>query len=161
VGNVGLAPGEKVIHADHIALFAQQSFAQERAEESERVVNWAFRQFVQKKVIDKDEEVARAKVWMGDHSEIRLVTAEDVSLLLPALERKVLSAEVVYRGPIEAPIAKGQEVAELVVALKDLPDTHIALVSDRDVVKGGFLPRIRSAFSVLYRRVVGEAPGIF
>jgi D-alanyl-D-alanine carboxypeptidase (penicillin-binding protein 5/6) len=133
----------------------------ERAEESERVVNWAFRQFVQKKVIDKDQEIARAKVWMGDHSEIGLVTADDVSLLLPALERKVLSAEVVYSGPIEAPIAQGQEVAELVVTLKDLPDSHIPLVSDRDVARGGFLPRVRTAFSVLYRRFIGEAPGIF
>lgn len=133
----------------------------ERAEESERIVNWAFRQFVQKKIIDKDEEVARAKVWMGDHSEIGLVAANDISLLLPALERKVLSAEVVYRGPIEAPIAKGQEVAELVVTLKDLPDAHIPLVSDRDVTKGGFLPRVRTAFNVLYNRFLGEAPSIF
>lgn len=133
----------------------------ERSEESERIVAWAFRQFVQKKVIAKEEEVARAKVWMGDHSEIGLVTAEDVSLLLPALERKVLSAEVVYRSPIEAPIAKGQEVAELVVTLKDLPDTHIPLVSDRDVARGGFLPRVRTAFNVLYRRFSGEASGLF
>lgn len=127
----------------------------ERSEESERIVNWAFRQFVQKKVLEKDTEVARADVWMGDHEEIGLVTASDVSLLLPALERKVLTAEVIYRDPIEAPITTGQEVAELVITLKDLPDVHIPLVSDRDVARGGFLPRIRTAADVLYRRFAG------
>jgi D-alanyl-D-alanine carboxypeptidase (penicillin-binding protein 5/6) len=129
----------------------------ERAEESERIVNWAFRQFVQKKVIGKGEVVTRAAVWMGDHQEIDVVAAEDISLLLPALERDALSAEVVYRGPIEAPISAGQEVADLVVTLKDLPPAHIPLVSDRDVSRGGFLPRLRSAAYVLYRQVVGEA----
>jgi len=132
----------------------------ERAEESERIVNWAFRQFVQKNVIAKGTEVARADVWMGDHHEIGLVTADDVSLLLPALERDVLSAEVVYRGPIEAPLTAGQEVADLVVTLKDLPPAHVPLVSDRDVARGGFLPRLRSAALVLFRKVAGEAQAI-
>jgi len=127
----------------------------ERSEESERIVNWAFRQFVQKDVLKSGTEVARADVWMGDHDQIGLVTASDVSLLLPALERKVLTAEVIYRGPIEAPISAGQEVAELIVTLKDLPDAHIALVSDRDVARGGFLPRLRTAVDVLYRRFAG------
>ena len=129
----------------------------ERAEESERIVNWAFRQFVEKTVLDKGEEITRAAVWMGDHQEIGVIAPSDVSLLLPALERNALSAEVVYRGPLEAPITAGQEVADLVVTLKDLPPAHIPLVSDRDVARGGFLPRMRTAAFVLFRQVVGEA----
>lgn len=129
----------------------------QRAEEAERMVNWAFRQFVQKTVTRKGTEVARAKIWMGDIDEIGLVTAEDISLLLPALERDVLAGEVVYRAPLEAPITKGQEVAELIITLKDLPDTRISLVADRDVARGGFLPRLRTAFNVLYNRYVGGA----
>ncbi len=129
----------------------------QRAEEAERMVNWAFRQFVQKTVTRKGTEVARAKIWMGDIDEIGLVTAEDISLLLPALERDVLAGEVVYRTPLEAPITKGQEVAELIITLKDLPDTRISLVADRDVARGGFLPRLRTAFNVLYNRYVGGA----
>lgn len=129
----------------------------ERAEESERVVSWAFRQFVQKKVIDKGTEVTRADVWMGDHQEIGLIAAEDISLLLPALERGALAAEVVYRGPIEAPISAGQEVADLVVTLKDLPPAHVPLVSDRDVARGGYVPRLRTAALVVWRKVLGQA----
>ncbi len=129
----------------------------ERAEESERVVSWAFRQFVQKKVIDKGAEVTRADVWMGDHQEIGLIAAEDISLLLPALERGALAAEVVYRGPIEAPISAGQEVADLVVTLKDLPPAHVPLVSDRDVARGGYVPRLRTAALVVWRKVLGQA----
>ena len=132
----------------------------ERAEEAERMVNWAFRQFVQKTVIRQGIEVARASIWMGDQPEIGLVSANDVSLLLPALERDALSGEVIYRTPIEAPVTKGQVVADLIVTLKELPDTHIPLVSDRDVARGGFLPRLQTAFDVLSRRFGGGTQGV-
>lgn len=132
----------------------------ERAEESERMVNWAFRQFVQKTVVKKGTEIARADIWMGDHEEIGLITADDVSLLLPAQERDTLNGEVVFRGPIEAPISEGQEVAELIITLKDLPAVHIPLVSDRNVQRGGFLPRMRAATAVMLRKIAGEAQGL-
>ncbi len=133
----------------------------ERAEEAERIVNWAFRQFVQKSVMDKGAEVARAKVWMGDIDEIGLITGEEISLLLPALEREALSGEVVYRSPLEAPITKGQEVAELIISLQDLPKARIPLFADRDVIRGGFLPRVRTAVNILYRRYAGGVRDLF
>ena len=131
-----------------------------RAEEAERMANWAFRQFVQKTVIKKGTEITRADVWLGNHEEIGLVAGDDVSLLLPALDQDALSAEVVYRSPLEAPITQGQAVAELIVTLKDLPPATIPLVSDRDVARGGFLPRVRSAATVLMRQIAGEAQAL-
>jgi len=124
-----------------------------RAEESERVVSWAFRQFIQKEVMKEGQELARANVWLGDQTQIGLVTAQPVSLLLPALAQDKLEAEVRFRDPIEAPISKGQPVADLVVSIPDLPQVIVPLVSDRDVLRGGFLPRVRAAIDVLWRRV--------
>ncbi len=128
----------------------------ERSQEAERVVNWAFRQFVEKPVADKGREMGRAKVWMGDQQEIGLVTADDVSLLLPALQRDALDAEIVYRGPLEAPINKGDIVADLVISRGELPDATVPLVSDRSIIRGGFLPRVRSAATVLFRKFVDK-----
>ena len=133
----------------------------DRAEEAERMINWAFRQFVQKTVITGGTEIARANIWMGDQQEIGLIVAQDISLLLPALERDVLAGEVIYNGPIEAPVSQGEQVAELVLTLKDMPEVRIALVSDRDVARGGILTRLRSAAVVLYRQYVGGAQGAY
>lgn len=126
----------------------------ERSEEAERIVNWAFRQFVEKTVLDEGTQVARADVWMGDQSDIGLVTGGDVSLLLSALAREDLTAEVVYNGPLEAPISKGQQVATLEIHRKDLPVAEVALYSDRDIARGGFLPRVRTALMVLLDRYI-------
>ncbi|MBD3679987.1 MAG: D-alanyl-D-alanine carboxypeptidase [Rhodobacteraceae bacterium] len=130
----------------------------ERAEESERVVNWAFRQFVQRTVAKKGAVIAEADVWMGDHDRINLIAGEDISLLLPALQQEALEAKVVYRGPIQAPIAEGQAVADLVVPRPDLPEARVTLVSDRAVERGGFLPRLKTAVQVLMREYGEEAP---
>lgn len=128
----------------------------ERAEEAERVVSWAFRQFVQKTVATQGRQLARAPVWMGDVQSIGLVAANDMTVLVPALAQGDLKAEVRYVGPLEAPIEKGQKIAELVIELDGLPDTHLPLVADRDVARGGFLPRLRTAAQVLYRQFADE-----
>ncbi|MEM9851468.1 MAG: D-alanyl-D-alanine carboxypeptidase family protein [Pseudomonadota bacterium] len=129
----------------------------DRSQESRQIVNWGFRQFVESKVAEKGEVIAEAGVWMGDVQSINLVAADDISLLVPAANRDALSARVEYRGPLEAPIAEGQEVAELVINVEDLPEKRIALVADRDVIRGGFLPRVRSAVTILLRKGLEQA----
>lgn len=134
--------------------------AKARAEEGERVVSWAFRQFVERPVVAEGEIISSADVWMGDHTRIDLVAPEDASLLLAAAQPEVTGARVEYRGPIEAPITKGQKVAELVLSRTGLPEKRLPLVSDRDVLRGGFLPRIRSAALVAFRKAMSEAQAL-
>jgi len=129
-----------------------------RAEEAESIANWAFRQFVQKTVAKAGQTVAEAEVWMGDAATVSLVPAEDISLLVPALVQEAVTAEVVYSGPLMAPLAAGQQVAELVVHVPDLPDARIPLVTGTAVGKAGFVRRLSTAATVLYERVTAPDP---
>ncbi len=65
-----------------------------------------------------------------------------------------LPAEVVYTGPISAPIVKGQKLAELVLTPDDLPPMRLPLVADRDVGYGGFLVRVKTAAGILAARLI-------
>ena len=47
-----------------------------------------------------------------------------------------------YQGPLVAPIAKGQHVAELVVTTGDTPPQVVPLVAGEDVGRAGFFGRI-------------------
>ncbi|MEM6467211.1 MAG: D-alanyl-D-alanine carboxypeptidase family protein, partial [Pseudomonadota bacterium] len=87
--------------------------ARQRAVESEAILSWAFRQFVEKPVISKGTTVAEAEVWMGSEDTVALEAMEDVTTLLPVLSSDEVPAEVVYDGPIHAPVLKGDEVAKL------------------------------------------------
>lgn len=125
----------------------------ERAEEAERIVNWAFRQFAQRNVVRAGTRIAEADVWMGESTTIGLTVAEDLSLLVPVLDQAAVNATVKYSGPLEAPLSAGQEVGELIVTLDGLPETRIPLVAAEDVAQGGFETRLRVAAQVILEKL--------
>jgi D-alanyl-D-alanine carboxypeptidase (penicillin-binding protein 5/6) len=129
-----------------------------RAEEAERIVNWAFRQFVLKTVAKAGLRVAEAPVWMGRDSTVGLVPAKDVVLLVPASVQDGISAEVSFTGPLAAPLIAGQPVAELIIHIPDLPDARIPLVAEAAVNRAGFAGRLTTAAQVLYQRFLAKAP---
>ena len=129
-----------------------------RAEEAERIVNWAFRQFVQKTLAKAGQPVTEADVWLGSTATVALVPAKDVTLLVPALVQDGVTAEVSYTGPLAAPLAAGQPVAELVVHVPELPDARIPLVTETAVDRAGFIGRLMTAARVLTTRATADAP---
>ncbi len=146
---------------DRRVIFAITGLATEkdRAEEAERIVSWAFRQFAQKTVVTAGKRVAEAQVFMGDADSVGLVPAADVTLLVPALVQESMTAEVIYTGPLNAPIAAGQEIGKLVIHVPDLPDHTVTLVAETAVGKGGFMKRLTTAAQALQTRYFGdEAP---
>ena len=125
--------------------------AKERAEVSEQIVNWAFRQFSTKTILRADKRVAEADVWMGDMPRVGLVATDDIDILVPVSAGDEIAAEVVYNGPLQAPIEEGQEVAELVIQTGDLPEVRVPLVAENAVTAGGFSVRMRTATAVLMK----------
>jgi len=128
-----------------------------RANEAERIVGWAFRQFAEKTVAKSGVRVAEAEVYMGDATTVGLVPAEDLRLLVPALVQDKISAEVIYKGPLTAPIEAGTPVAEMIIHIPDLPDHRVQLVAESSVAKAGFLRRLTTTAGVLYNRYLGDA----
>lgn len=142
---------------DRRIIFAITGLTSEkaRAEEAERIVSWAFRQFSEKTIVKSGVRVAEAEVHMGAAPTVGLVPAEDIRLLVPALVQESLTAEVVYNGPLIAPVAKGTPVAELIVHAPDLPDRRVPLVAEADVGQVGFVGRLTTAAWALYARYLG------
>jgi D-alanyl-D-alanine carboxypeptidase (penicillin-binding protein 5/6) len=140
-----------------IFVLAGLDSERQRAEEAERIVNWAFRQFSQRRIVRAGQEVARAEVWLGEKSSVGLAAPEAVEVLIPALVRGELAAEVVFTAPIEAPVAQGQQLGELVVQIPDLQEVRVPLVAAESIARGGFAARLRLAAQVLIRQLLGEA----
>ncbi|MEL6102853.1 MAG: D-alanyl-D-alanine carboxypeptidase family protein [Pseudomonadota bacterium] len=155
----GLAGSAKQGDRRVIFVFSGLPSVQIRAQEAEAIVNWAFRQFAQKPVATAGQRIASADVWMGESPTVGLVPAEDVSVLLPVLNANEVEAEVVYTGPFQAPITKGQELAQLVVKPEGLPDQVFSLVAETDVAHGGFMARMTTAAFKLFEQVVQMPEG--
>ncbi len=127
-----------------------------RAEEAEAVVNWSFRNFVERSVAKAEEPVAQAKLWMGAEKTVGLVPEDDLTLLFPVLGNKDIQAEVVYKGPINAPVSKGQKLAELVIKPEGLPEIRRPLVADKDVPLGGFVVRMMTVGGIVLKDVINN-----
>jgi D-alanyl-D-alanine carboxypeptidase (penicillin-binding protein 5/6) len=128
-----------------------------RAEEAERIVSWAFRQFAEKTVAKAGVRVAEAEVFMGEAETVGLVPAEDLRLLVPALVQDKVEAEVIYKGPLIAPVEAGVPVAELIIKIPGLPDHQVQLVAEAPVANAGFLRRLTTAAGALYDSYLGDA----
>ena len=79
---------------------------EDRAQEAETIVNWAFRQFVVEKFASGGSEIGKAKVWNGKSRDVSLVLENDLNVMLPVLSSTEPSFSVEYIGPIKAPIKR-------------------------------------------------------
>ena len=116
-----------------------------RFEESERVMEWGFREFDNYTVFKKDSTVSEAEVWLGDQAMVPLVPESDLKVTLPKKSRRGMKVTVKYDGPIPAPIAKGTKLAKLVIEAPEMPPMEIPLVAGADVGKLGFSGRVVAA----------------
>lgn len=133
---------------------------QDRADEAERIVNWGFRQFAEREVVAAGTILTEADVFLGDRPSVGLTIEDGVTLLLPALlADDAVTGEVVFSGPLEAPVLAGTEVGELIVRAEGLADHRVPLVVAEDVATGGFLVRIRTAAGIVLQEVLGGRLG--
>lgn len=130
-----------------------------RAEEAERIVNWAFRQFSMETLVPAGETVVEAPVWLGTVPKVGLTTKDGVRLLIPAGARDQVKVEAVYDSPIPAPFKKGDAVGKLVVTIPDTKEAVTPLIAAEDVPVAGFAGRIKGAVMRLGNKAI-EATGL-
>jgi len=104
-----------------------------RAQESERLIDWAFREFNNYKLFAAGDRVEDAEVWLGSEPKVPLTVAKDLVVTLPRKSRKDMKVTADYDRPIAAPIRHQQALGKLVVTAPDVPATEVALVASADV----------------------------
>ncbi|WP_298671323.1 D-alanyl-D-alanine carboxypeptidase family protein [uncultured Sphingomonas sp.] len=133
-----------------VMVVAGLTSSNQRISESVRFMDWGFRAWQAKPVVKEGRKVADAEVQLGGSSKVGLVAPRDLKVALPAGAVPVLSAKVVYQGPIKAPIKAGDHIADLVVTSPGLPDQTLPLVADKDIAEAGFFGRAWAGFTGLF-----------
>jgi D-alanyl-D-alanine carboxypeptidase (penicillin-binding protein 5/6) len=90
-----------------------------RAQESERLVEWAFREFNNYTLFTAGAKVDDAEVWLGAQPKVPLTVASDLVVTLPRRSRKDMKVTVAYDQPVPAPVEKGQPIGKIVVTAPD------------------------------------------
>lgn len=110
-----------------------------RKTEAPRVMRSAFLDFTAAKLVSKGAEVAVADVWLGEAEKVSLVSTEDyaIGLHLDAVDK--VKGEVVYKGPLAAPVKEGDIVGELIVTAPGTAPKKIPVAAAKTVNQLGII----------------------
>ena len=117
-----------------------------RALESERILDWGFREFDNYALFRSGETVADAEVWMGAAGSVPLVIRQDVLLTLSRKARRSMKVSVLYDGPFAAPVAEGTPLATLKIEAAGEDPVEYPLIAGSDVPRLGMFSRLGAAF---------------
>ena len=121
-----------------------------RIEESVKFMDWGFRAWRSVPLFRKGAQVETADVQGGNARRIALVAPQNLAVTLPAAASGDVKVSVVYEGPIKAPVAKGQEIAHLLVRTADGDVQTMPLVAASDVASVGVFGRLWNGFVSLF-----------
>jgi D-alanyl-D-alanine carboxypeptidase (penicillin-binding protein 5/6) len=113
-----------------------------RSQESERLIEWAFREFNDYKLFAAGDKVEDADLWLGSEPKVPLTVSQDLIVTMPRKARKDMKVTVEYDRPIPAPVSKGQAIGKIIVTAPDMPPAEAPLVAAAGVDRMDTLGRI-------------------
>jgi serine-type D-Ala-D-Ala carboxypeptidase (penicillin-binding protein 5/6) len=119
------------------------SSEKERQEEGVKLLEWAFRNFENKKILEKGEAVDKARVWLGVEPHVPLVAEKDVTVVLPRARRNELKVSVSYPSPVKAPVAEGDAIGTLRIEVPEQKPVEIKLLAGADNPRKGVFGRVK------------------
>ncbi len=132
-----------------VVVLNGMSSVSERSQESEKMLKWGFREWNSYALFGAGESVMDAKVWLGSQATVPLVVQSDVSMTMRRRARSDLKVSVKYDEPIPAPIAKGDQIATLLVSAPGVDTIEYPLIAGSDVEQLGPVGRLTAAFNYL------------
>jgi D-alanyl-D-alanine carboxypeptidase (penicillin-binding protein 5/6) len=121
-----------------------------RIEESVKFMDWGFKAWSTVPIAAKGKLVGQAEVQMARVNSVGLVAPRKISATIPTGSSPGLQARIVYKGPVKAPIAKGQHIADLVISTPGIPVQSMPLVAAEDVAEAWFLGRAWGGLKSLF-----------
>ncbi|MBM3507388.1 MAG: D-alanyl-D-alanine carboxypeptidase [Alphaproteobacteria bacterium] len=121
----------------------------QRARESERLMDWGFREFGNYEFFKPGEVVAEAPVWLGNRATVPLVVPQGLTVTMSRTARRQMTVKAVYDGPIPAGIKQGQQLATLRIEAPDMKPIQLPLVAGANVDRLGLIGRLGAAVNYL------------
>jgi serine-type D-Ala-D-Ala carboxypeptidase (penicillin-binding protein 5/6) len=113
-----------------------------RAQESDRLIEWAFREYNDYRLFGSGDTVDEAPVWLGADARVPLTVAKDLVVTLPRRARTGMKVTAQYDSPLPAPITKGETVGKIVITAPGSAPIEAPLVAAAEVPRMNAVGRI-------------------
>jgi D-alanyl-D-alanine carboxypeptidase (penicillin-binding protein 5/6) len=86
-----------------------------RSKESKKLLTWGLTNFDTIEIAKKNSKFIEIDVWLGKKNKVGVYSSSDIYKTIQKARMRKLEAKIIYDGPIEAPINKGDKVAKLII----------------------------------------------
>ncbi|WP_374556264.1 D-alanyl-D-alanine carboxypeptidase family protein [Thermomonas sp.] len=125
-----------------ITVVMGDSSENQRAVDSQALLNWGFRFYETHRLYEAGKPLASPKVWKGDGDVVQVGVAQPLLVSTPRGKYDRLKATMELPTSLVAPIAKGQKLGTVKVALDGKVIAQAPLVAVAAVEEGGFFKRL-------------------
>jgi D-alanyl-D-alanine carboxypeptidase (penicillin-binding protein 5/6) len=128
-----------------IVVIVGAKTSRERADEARKLVSWGLRSFESRQLFEANAEVGTASVYGGAKRSVELVSERPIKVLIPRGSSERLLAQIVYQGPLVAPVKQGAQVAKLRVTRGKALVLETPLVAAESIETGALHQRAMDA----------------
>ena len=120
-----------------------------RSSESLKLLNWGFRNTSTFEISKSNKTFFEIETWLGRKNKINATSKEDYFLTINKKDIRQLTVSLNYPGPVNAPINKGEKIAELVIKKKDEVVKILPLYASEDLKKVNFFKSLITSLNYL------------
>lgn len=107
------------------------------------LLDYGFNNYKKVTFFDKNYPISKAKTWLGNKSEVDLISTQDIAMNIPSSQSlDDVKVKVKYRGPIYAPISTDKKIATLTIEIAGKKVQEIPLFAKEKIDKVGYFARI-------------------
>lgn len=132
-----------------IAVTLKSSSEKSRLTDNRRLLDYGFRYFRTKKVLESNVSLLVEQVWGGETESVSLSAAQDFYLTLSPRDFPRVEPEVKLNDYLQAPIAKGQVVGQVDLILDGDSIASVEVVAMEEVPALGFFGTVWSNIKLL------------
>jgi len=132
-----------------IAVTLKSSSEKSRLTDNRRLLDYGFRYFRTKKVLESNVSLLVEQVWGGETESVSLSSAQDFYLTLSPRDFPRVEPEVKLNDYLQAPIAKGQVVGQVDLILDGDSIASVEVVAMEEVPALGFFGTVWSNIKLL------------
>lgn len=139
-----------------IAVLSGAKTANERADETRKLLLWGFHNFELRPLFAQDQEIGEAKIFGGARGSVALtaIGGRPIFVMVPKQVTERLVARIVYQGPLRAPVTAGQPVGMLKVSRGNAVALEVPLVAAQSVETGSISSRAVDAVGELFGNIL-------
>ena len=120
-----------------------------RSRESSKLLTYGLTNFDLVEINKSGENFDSVDVWLGKKDFVKVYTKEDIYKIIKKGQKKLLKVKMLYEGPVEAPISKGQVLAKLRIIYDDELIDEYDLLAKEQVNKVNIFSRLMKSLNYL------------